>query len=165
MSRAKWFAVRKPSMGEIIATSANQIVPPKFWGPTKNVALYSPDPSFLLQCWREIWGRDYLVSGRWSRTRDGDVSIDSNVVAFFSFLKQLLARFLHYRGATRPCCCTYDIHIALRVVVLGLRLPQWYGKWIFGDLCCWHPSYSSGLWYWYVSLTCTDGPNLSALCD
>ena len=35
MSKAKWFAVRKPSTGEIIATSANQIVPPKFLGPTK----------------------------------------------------------------------------------------------------------------------------------
>ena len=34
-SKAKWFAVRKPSIGEIIATSANQIVPPKFCGPTK----------------------------------------------------------------------------------------------------------------------------------
>ena len=35
MSKAKWFAVRKPSTGEVIATSANQIVPPKFRGPTK----------------------------------------------------------------------------------------------------------------------------------
>ena len=35
MSKAKWFAVRKPSTGEIIATSANLIVPPKFRGPTK----------------------------------------------------------------------------------------------------------------------------------
>ena len=35
MSKAKWFAIRKPSTGEIIATSANQIVPPKFRGPTK----------------------------------------------------------------------------------------------------------------------------------
>ena len=35
MSKAKWFVVRKPSTGEIIATSANQIVPPKFGGPTK----------------------------------------------------------------------------------------------------------------------------------
>ena len=35
MSKAKWFAVRKPSTGEIIATSPNQIVPPKFRGPTK----------------------------------------------------------------------------------------------------------------------------------
>ena len=29
MSKAKWFAVKKSSIGEIIATSANQIVPPK----------------------------------------------------------------------------------------------------------------------------------------
>ena len=35
MSKAKRFAVRKPSTGEIIATSANQIVLPKFCGPTK----------------------------------------------------------------------------------------------------------------------------------
>ena len=35
MSKAKWFAVRKPSTGGITATSANQIVPPKFRGPTK----------------------------------------------------------------------------------------------------------------------------------
>ena len=35
MSKAKWFAVRKPSTGEIIAKSANQIVPPKFRGGTK----------------------------------------------------------------------------------------------------------------------------------
>ena len=35
MSKAKWFVVRKPSTGEIIATSANQIVPPKFLGATK----------------------------------------------------------------------------------------------------------------------------------
>ena len=34
-SKAKWFAVRKPNTGEIIAISANQIVPPKFRGPTK----------------------------------------------------------------------------------------------------------------------------------
>ena len=35
MSKAKWFVVRKPSKDEIIATSANQIVPLKFHGPTK----------------------------------------------------------------------------------------------------------------------------------
>ena len=35
MSKAKWFAVRKPSTGEIIDKSANQIVPPKFRGGTK----------------------------------------------------------------------------------------------------------------------------------
>ena len=35
MSKAKWFVVRKPSTGEIIATSANQILPQKFLGGTK----------------------------------------------------------------------------------------------------------------------------------
>ena len=35
MSKAKWSVVRKPSAGEIIATLANQIVPPKFLGGTK----------------------------------------------------------------------------------------------------------------------------------
>ena len=35
MSKAKWFAIRKPSTGWIIATSANQIVPSKFRRPTK----------------------------------------------------------------------------------------------------------------------------------
>ena len=39
MSKAKWFAVRKPSKGEIIATSVNQIVPLKFRGPT-NILYY-----------------------------------------------------------------------------------------------------------------------------
>ena len=27
----------------------------------KNVVLYSPDPPFLFQCWRGVWGRDYTV--------------------------------------------------------------------------------------------------------
>jgi len=35
MSKAKWFAVRKTSTCEIIVTSANQIVPPKFREPTE----------------------------------------------------------------------------------------------------------------------------------
>ena len=35
MSKAKWFVVRKPSAGEIIATSANQIVSSSY----KNVVL------------------------------------------------------------------------------------------------------------------------------
>ena len=35
LSKAKWFAVRKPSTLEVIATTANQIVTPKFQGPTK----------------------------------------------------------------------------------------------------------------------------------
>ena len=46
MSKAKWFVVRKSSTGEIIAKSANQIVPMKFCRGTK---LYSPDP---LSSWR-----------------------------------------------------------------------------------------------------------------
>ena len=50
MSKVKWFAVRKPSTGEIIATSANQIIPLKFRRTYKNVVLYSPDLPFLLQC-------------------------------------------------------------------------------------------------------------------
>jgi len=54
MSIAKWFAVRKPSTGEIIATSANQMVPPKFRLTYKTVVLYSPDPPFLLQCRRGV---------------------------------------------------------------------------------------------------------------
>ena len=47
MSKAKWFAVRKPSTGEIIAKSANQIAPAEIPWRYKNV-LYSPDPPFLL---------------------------------------------------------------------------------------------------------------------
>ena len=54
MSKAKWFGfvVRKPSTGEIIATSANQIVPPEILWTYKNVVPYSPDPPppSLLQC-------------------------------------------------------------------------------------------------------------------
>ena len=48
-STAKWFVVMKPSTGEIIAISANQIVPPKFRQRSVNVVLYSPDP---LSSWR-----------------------------------------------------------------------------------------------------------------
>ena len=47
MSKAKWFAVRKCSTGEIIATSANQIVPLKFRGPTKMlyyIAIFTRPP-------------------------------------------------------------------------------------------------------------------------
>ena len=47
MSKAKWFAVRKPSTGEIIATSANQIVPLKFRGPTKMLYYIHQTPPFL----------------------------------------------------------------------------------------------------------------------
>ena len=35
MSKAKWFAVRKPCIGEIIATSANQMFRRNSGGPTK----------------------------------------------------------------------------------------------------------------------------------
>ena len=38
------FVVKKPSTGEIIAKSANQMVPPKFRGGTK---VLSPDAPFL----------------------------------------------------------------------------------------------------------------------
>ena len=48
MSKAKWFAVRKPSTGEIIAKSANQIALVEIPWRYKNVVLYSPDPPFLL---------------------------------------------------------------------------------------------------------------------
>ena len=44
MSKAKWFAVRKPSTGEIIAKSANQIVPPKFRGGTKFCTIFTRPP-------------------------------------------------------------------------------------------------------------------------
>ena len=49
MSKAKWFAVRKPSTGEIIATSANQIVPPKFRRTYKNVVTRPPFPLAVLK--------------------------------------------------------------------------------------------------------------------
>ena len=39
-----WFVVRRLSTGEIIATSANQIVPLKFLVGYENVVLYSPHP-------------------------------------------------------------------------------------------------------------------------
>ena len=55
MSKAKWFAVRRPSTSEIIATSANQIVPPKFHGPTK-MLYYIPQTPFPLA--GGSWGRD-----------------------------------------------------------------------------------------------------------
>ena len=49
MSKAKWFAVRKPSTGEIIAKSANQIVLPKFRGGTKILYYIHQTP---LSSWR-----------------------------------------------------------------------------------------------------------------
>ena len=48
MSKAKCFVVRKPSTGEVIATSANQIVWLKFHKDTKYCNIYSLDPPFLL---------------------------------------------------------------------------------------------------------------------
>ena len=50
------FAVRKPSIGEIIATSANQIVLLKFHWTYKNVVLYSPDTPFPLAVLKEGLG-------------------------------------------------------------------------------------------------------------
>ena len=44
MSKAKWFVVRKPSIGEIIATSANQICATEIPWRYKNVVLYSSEP-------------------------------------------------------------------------------------------------------------------------
>ena len=49
-SKAKWFAVRKPNTGEIIAISANQIVPPKFRGPTKMLYYIHQTPPPLSSC-------------------------------------------------------------------------------------------------------------------
>ena len=44
-------------------------------------------------------------------------------------LKQLLAKFLHFRGAARPCCCTLDIFAEAALVASGSEvlsgfLPQ-----------------------------------------
>ena len=44
MSKAKCFVARKPSTGEIIAISANQICATEIPWRYKNVVLYSPDP-------------------------------------------------------------------------------------------------------------------------
>ena len=49
----------KPSTGEIIAISANQIVPPKFRQRSVNVVLYSPDP---LSSWRVEGGSGFETS-------------------------------------------------------------------------------------------------------
>ena len=46
MSKAEWFAVRKPNTGGIIATSANQIVPLKFRRPTKMYYIHQTSLSF-----------------------------------------------------------------------------------------------------------------------
>ena len=55
MSKA---TVRKPSSGEIIDTSANQIVPPKFRGPTK-MLYYIHQTPFPIAVLKGVWGRDY----------------------------------------------------------------------------------------------------------
>ena len=62
MSKAKWFVVRRPSTGEMIATSANQVVPPKFIGGTK--ILYYIHQTPPLSSWRVEGGpeRDYYSS-------------------------------------------------------------------------------------------------------
>ena len=57
MSKAKWFAVRKLSTSEIIATSASQIVLLKFPWTYKNVVLCSPFPLAAL---KGVLGGDYL---------------------------------------------------------------------------------------------------------
>ena len=52
--------MKKPSPDEIIARSANQIVPPKFRESTKNVVLYLPDHLFgSMEGWRWVCVRDY----------------------------------------------------------------------------------------------------------
>ena len=53
MSNDKWLVVRKPSTGEIITTSANQIVQLKFHGPPK--MLYYIHQTPLSSCSVE-WG-------------------------------------------------------------------------------------------------------------
>ena len=63
MGKAKCFVVRKPSIGEIIAKSANQIVLPKFYGGTKMYYIHQT----LLSSWRVEGGgglgmRDYIHS-------------------------------------------------------------------------------------------------------
>ena len=56
MSKAKWYVVGKPSTGEIIATSVNQIVPLKFHGSTK--MLYYIHQTHL-SSWRVEGGSGY----------------------------------------------------------------------------------------------------------
>ena len=61
MSKAKWFAVRKPSTGEMIATSANHIVLPKFRQTYKNVAPDPPHP----QVYQSV-GEYYVCLMQWN---------------------------------------------------------------------------------------------------
>ena len=50
MSKAEWFAVMTPSTGEIIATSANQIVPPNSVDLQKCCPQTPPPPHPLSSC-------------------------------------------------------------------------------------------------------------------
>ena len=60
MSKAKWFAVRKPSTYRWDNCHISQSnCPAEIPRTYKNFVLYSPDPPFLLQCWRGVWDRDY----------------------------------------------------------------------------------------------------------
>ena len=59
MSKAKWFVARKPSTGEIIAKSADQIVPQKISLRYKNVVLYSESPDPPFSSWRVEGGSRY----------------------------------------------------------------------------------------------------------
>ena len=62
LGKAKWFVVRKPSTGGIIAKSANQIVLLKFRGRYKIAVLYySPDPP--VEVVKGGPGRDYSDRG------------------------------------------------------------------------------------------------------
>ena len=59
MSKAKWFVVRNPSTGEIVATSANQIVPLKFHRGTK---LYYIQQTPLSSGGLKVWVQDLHAS-------------------------------------------------------------------------------------------------------
>ena len=48
MSKAKWFVVRKPSTGEIIGTSAKQIVPPEIPADLQKCSTIFTRPPFPL---------------------------------------------------------------------------------------------------------------------
>ena len=64
MSKAKWFVVRKPSMGEIIAISANQIVLPKFLRHTKILASFPGPTQISVACSTEKWERAWYNLSR-----------------------------------------------------------------------------------------------------
>ena len=61
MSKAKWFVVRKPSKGEIIATSANQIVPTEILPDLQKCYTIFTRPPFPLAVLKGGLGRDYLL--------------------------------------------------------------------------------------------------------